>query len=108
MAKGRCDAIEPSGLIGQRVQCDLKAGHAGKHKASREKDGWKSGAEWAPDGVDDEVRLLRKLAAAAGAYLDVSEIKQSMYWAQQLKLHNLIAEYRNMRARPPGSEESGQ
>ncbi len=94
----RCESLDPVGMIGRNVRCDLDAGHEGKHKATRTQDGWTSTALWAQDPVDDELRALRKVAHAAAAYLELSKLSDSKHWATQLELHNNIAHWRNIKA----------
>jgi hypothetical protein len=96
----RCESLDPVGLLGRNIRCDLAVGHGAQHKATRSQDGWTSTVFWAQDPVDDELRALRKLAAAASAYLDHSTPIEAMYWSQQLTLHNAIAHWRNLQATP--------
>ncbi len=105
MSPVRCNSLDPVGLIGRNVQCDLTVGHTGRHKATRKQDDWESTAFWNQDPIDDELRALRKVAAAAATYLEHSRIKEPMHWPQQLTLHNALAHYRNVAAAPPKAKK---
>lgn len=104
----RCDSLDPVGLIGSNAQCDLAVGHSGQHKATRKRDDWTSTAFWDQDPIDDELRALRKLAAAASNYLEHSKPSESMYWSQQLTLHNAIAHWRNLVVAAPRKKTSAR
>lgn len=94
----RCTALDPVGIIGRNVRCDLREGHKGKHKATRREGDWASTAEWEQEVIDDELRALREVAKAAEAYFEHSKTTDHKYWPQQMNMHNALAALRNFRA----------
>lgn len=97
MTKNRCSSQNPVRSIGHHLQCDLRVGHDGPHKSTRREDGFTAAVTWAADPPEKELDVLRRIAVAAEVYLEHSELRQAMHWAQKLDLNNTLATWRNMK-----------